>query len=302
MNLFNAMQCFCRIVELGSFAHAATALGISSAQVSKQIHALESHLKVRLLNRTTRKVSPTEIGTLYYERCQRILKEINELESLVEQQDKEPQGVLKISAPVDFSTMYLMDAFTSFQRSHPKIQLDINLNDNFVSLIEDGLDVAIRVGELPDSALIARRLATTFLGYYASPVYLRQYGEPKNLEQLAEHQTLRYMVQGREFPSPLQKSSWTISCNNGRAMCEAAAKGAGIIIKPNFLAMPFLQDGTLVEILKQHRRQDVGIYAVYLHRNHVPCKIIEFVDCLADHLRHNDVWNRVHDGRGLTMP
>ena len=296
------MQCFCRIVDLESFASAAKDLGVSPAQVSKQIAALEAHLKTRLLNRTTRKVSPTEIGILYYEKCQHILAELNELDAFIEQQDQEPQGVLKISAPVNFTTMYLMETFTAFQRSHPKTQLDISLNDHFISLIEEGFDVAIRIGELPDSTLVARRLATAHLGYYASPSYLQQYGEPQSLEELAQHQTLRYMVNGREFPSPLQKCSWTISCNNGRAMCEAAAHGAGIIIKPNFLAMPFLQNGSLVEVLKQHRRQDVGIYAVYLHRDHVPCKIIKFVEFLADHLGHQDIWNHEPQAMEWTRP
>lgn len=291
MNTLNAMQCFCRIVELGSFAQAAMDLGISSAQISKQITALEAHLGVRLLNRTTRKVSPTDIGILYYEKSQHILAELHELEAFIEEQGNEPQGVLKISAPIDFSTMYLMDALTAFQQSHPKIQLDISLSNHFANLIEEGLDVAIRIGELPDSTLVARRLATAHLGYYASPGYLQRYGEPQSLEELAKHRALRYMVNGREFPSPLQKCHWTLSCDNGRAMCEAAAHDAGIITKPNFLAMPYLRAGTLVEILQQHRSPDIGIYAVYLHRTHAPCKIMQFIDFLADHLRHNDVWN-----------
>lgn len=291
MNTLNAMQCFCRIVDLESFASAATDLGVSTAQISKQISALESHLKVRLLNRTTRKVSPTEIGMLYYEKCQQILTDLGELESMIEQQGKEPQGVLKISAPIDFSTMYLMDVFTAFQQSHPKIQLDINLSDQFVSLIDEGLDVAIRIGDLPDSTLVAKRLSTTYLSHYAAPRYLHKHGIPQTLEELSEHQTLRYVMNGREFGSALQKSRWTMSCNNGRAMCEAAAHGAGIITKPNFMVLSYLRDGSLVEVLSQHRRPPVGIYAVYQHRTHVPCKITHFVDFLADYFRDQDVWN-----------
>ncbi|MGR2737379.1 LysR family transcriptional regulator [Billgrantia sp. Q4P2] len=285
MNTLNAMQYFCRIVELGSFAHAALDLGVSSAQISKQITALEAHLKVRLLNRTTRKVSPSDIGLLYYEKCQTILAELTELEAFIEQQGKEPQGILKISAPIDFSTMYLMDVFNSFQQSHPKIQLDISLDNHYANLIEEGLDVAIRIGELPDSTLVARRLATDYLGYYASREYLQQYGEPQSLEELAEHRALRYVVNGREFSSPLQKCHWTLSCNNGRALCEAAVNGAGIINKPSFLARPYLRDGSLVEILKQHRRPDIGIHVVYLHHTYAPCKIIQFVEFLVDHFR-----------------
>lgn len=296
MNTFNAMQCFCRIVELESFAKAALDLGISPAQVSKQITALEAHLKVRLLNRTTRKVSLTEIGTLYYEKCQHILSELNELEELIEQQDQEPQGVLKISAPIDFSTMYLMRGLTVFQQSHPKIQLDISFNDHFVSLIEEGFDVAIRIGDLPDSTLIARRLATTFLGHYVSPEYLQKYGEPQSLGELEEHQALKYIANGREFPGLLQKCHWTMSCNNGRAMCEAASHGAGIITQPHFLAMPYLQNGSLVEILKQHRRPDIGIYAIYQHRTYTPCKILNFVDFLSDYFHQNNTWSCEHKG------
>ena len=303
MNTLLAMHSFCKVMEYSSFAQAARDLNLSSAQVSKHISALEDHLKVRLLNRTTRRVTATEAGQDYYLKCQQILNDIEVLEASVGQHSSQVQGILKVAAPMDFAVMYLMDPIARFQQVYPQVRIELHLSDERISLIDRGMDVAIRIGELADSSLIARRLAETRPSYYASPSYLRQHGTPTTLEEMASHQVMHYLPSsddkpmlrgpGEERVRPLQP--WHLACNNGRALCEAAALGAGIISKPNFLAAPYLRDGRLVELLPQLRRPTLGIYALYLHRALVPGKVTQFVEFLAEHFRDGGSWNRVQN-------
>lgn len=289
MNKLLAMQVFCRVLEYASFAQAARELKLSSAQVSKHISNLEQHLGTRLLNRTTRKVTPTEAGQHYYDQCQQLLEQLDLLEHSVTDYGRRPQGTLKISAPMDFGYLYLVPLVIAYQQQFPDVRIDLHLGDQQVNLIEEGFDIALRISHLKDSSLVARKLAACELGYFASPEYLKQAGTPTHPEQLQQHRCLNYSYK----PEPdvwlfqtaqgiqRQRLPWQFSCNNGRALCEAAAMGQGIIFKPDFLVSSYLQEGRLVEILQDYRVPPVGIYAVYLHRRFVPQKITSFIDFLA---------------------
>ncbi|MFP8965719.1 LysR family transcriptional regulator [Pokkaliibacter sp. CJK22405] len=296
MNLLIAMQSFCKVTESNNFAAAAREMNLSPAQISKQISALESHLGVRLLNRTTRKVTLTEAGQAYYQKCRPILQDINTLEASVSEFGNKAKGLIRVTAPVDFGGMYLMEPVAAFQNAYPDVSIELHLSDERLNLIERGMDVAIRIGDLKDSSLVAKRLAQSERAYLASPEYLKKHGEPKTPEDLAHHQVLHYLLTDIKFlPAGEDERLRALptsrfSCNNGRALCEAAALGQGIISKPMFLAAPYIREKRLQPILTSIERPPLGIYALYLHRAHVPPKITRFVDFLARFFKDHTPW------------
>lgn len=289
MKTLALIRTFCKVVELESFSEAAAELNLSNAQVSKHIKTLEDYLKIRLLNRTTRKVTETDVGHMCYQRYKKILDDLDDLEVQLSDQRSHPQGVLKISAPVDFTTMYLMRPFNAFKENYPDIQFELHLCDQFVSLIDDGFDMAIRIGRLSDSSLIARKISSTCIRYYASPSYLAKYGTPDTPDDLANHQTLFYLNCQDSKLQTYSRSHTPLLCNNGRAMCEAATFGMGIAVKPDFMAHPYVERGQLREILPGYRTAPIGIFAMYLHRSS-SCKITRLIDFLAEYFEHNQPW------------
>ena len=292
---------FVRVVERGSFTLAADELELSRAVVSKYVSRLEERLGARLLHRTTRRLSLTEAGAALFEASRGALERIEEAEGAVAQLQSEPRGRLRVSAPMSFGILHLGPAITDFARAHPRVTLDLRLDDRFVNLVEEGIDVAVRIGALTDSSLVARRLATTRTLVCAAPAYLAQHGEPETPEDLAAHNCLIYSYlstanvwrftapDGREIPIAV---NGTFRINNGIVLGEAAAAGHGILLTPSFYVGPLLRDGRLKRILPGYRLPELGIHAVYPERAQVPPKVRAFVDFLAQRFGRKPEWEK----------
>jgi DNA-binding transcriptional LysR family regulator len=195
MDRLTGMKVFCAVVEAESFTGAAARLEMARSMVTKHVGALEEHLGARLLNRTTRRVSRTEAGHAYYERCRELLAELEEMDAAVHRLDERPRGLLKVSAPVSFGVRHLAPAVAGFMALHPELRIDLQVNDRVVDLLEEGFDLAIRIGRLADSSLVARPLATTRMLLCASPAYLERHGAPAAPADLAQHRCLAYSLQ-----------------------------------------------------------------------------------------------------------
>ena len=292
---------FVRVVERGSFTLAADELELSRAAVSKYVSRLEERLGARLLHRTTRRLSLTEAGAALFEASRGALERIEEAEGAVAQLQSEPRGRLRVSAPMSFGILHLGAAMSEFARLNPRVTLDVRLDDRFVNLVEEGVDVAVRIGALRDSSLVARKLTTSTSLACASPDYLARQGEPETPEDLAGHNCLIYSYlstanvwrftapDGREVPVAV---NGTLRINNGIVLAEAAAAGQGIVLAPSFYVAPHLRDGRLRRILAAYRLPEVGIHAVYPQREHVPPKVRAFVDFLALRFGRKPEWEK----------
>jgi DNA-binding transcriptional LysR family regulator len=292
---------FVRVVERGSFTLAADELELSRAVVSKYVSRLEERLGARLLHRTTRRLSLTEAGAALFEASRGALERIEEAEGAVAQLQSEPRGRLRVSAPMSFGILHLGPAIAEFARLHPRVSLDMRLDDRFVNLVEEGIDVALRIGALTDSSLVARRLAGTRMLVCAAPAYLAELGEPETPEDLASHDCLIYSYlssanvwrftapDGREVPVAV---NGRFRINNGIVLAEAAAAGHGILLTPSFYVGPMLRDGRLKRILADYRLPELGIHAVYPERAQVPPKVRAFVDFLAQRFGRRPEWEK----------
>lgn len=300
MDKYTAMQVYCRVVELESFAATGRSLGISTAMVSKHIAALEKELGIRLLNRTTRRVNPTDEGLYYYNRCRTLLSEIEELESSVTQQGHDPRGLLRLTAPMDFTLLHLIEPIQAFQKAYPLVRIELELDDRQRNLTADNFDVAIRIANLSDSSLVARKLTQCQGGIYASPDYLKEYGTPQSPMDLQQHRCLlyTYLAQDKNYWVFQDKNGHrqkvrvhsTLAANNGRALCEAAAQGMGVIQQPDFITSDFVREGRLVRLFPDYPGQSFNVYAVYQHRQFLPARIAAFVDFLRDYFEANKRW------------
>src|SRR4051812_29292583 len=247
---------FVRVVERGSFTLAAEDPRLSRAVVSKYLSRLEERLGARLLHRTTRRLSLTEAGAALFEASRGALERIEEAEAAVARFQAKPRGRLRVSAPMSFGILHLGPAMSDFGRAYPEITLDVRLDDRYVNLVEDGFDVAVRIGELTDSSLVARKLATTHALACASPAYLEEHGEPETPEDLAAHNCLVYSYladvwrftapDGREIPVAVNGN---LRINNGIVLAEAAVAGHGILVSPSFYVAPLVRAGRLRRIL-----------------------------------------------------
>ncbi|MBF0155316.1 MAG: LysR family transcriptional regulator [Magnetococcales bacterium] len=293
MDRLACMESFVRVVESGSFAAAARKSGLSRSAVSKYIETLESHLGVRLINRTTRQLHLTTEGELYYPYCRRILEDVDEAEQSVSHLHATPRGLLRVSAPVSFGTRYLAPATADFLLKYPGIELDLVLNDRFVDLIEEGFDLAVRIGTLEDSTLMARRLTTTRLIPCASPTYLAKHGKPTTPADLTRHVCLlysytaspnvwRFRHQGEEHSVRI---TGPLRANNGEALCAAARAGLGVALLPGFLVDEELRLGVLEPLLTDYSLPTIGIHAVCPSNRHLSTKVREFIDFLASRFR-----------------
>jgi DNA-binding transcriptional LysR family regulator len=292
---------FERVVDRGSFTLAADELRLSRAVVSKYISRLEERLGARLLNRTTRRLSLTEAGAALFEASRGAIERIEEAEAAVAQLQSSPRGRLRVSAPMSFGILHLGPALAEFSRDYPAVMLDVRLDDRFVNLVEDSIDVAVRIGVLTDSSLVARKLAITRAVACASPAYLAEHGEPETPEDLASHDCLIYSYlstsnvwrfaapDGREIPVAV---AGKVRINNGIVLAEAALAGRGILVTPTFYVAPMLRDGRLKRILAGFRLPELGIHAVYPQRAHVPPKVRAFVDFLAQRFGRKPDWER----------
>ncbi|WP_411849741.1 LysR family transcriptional regulator [Stenotrophomonas sp. LGBM10] len=292
MDTLEAMRVFVAVVERNGFSAAAQALDMSTAGVTRQIAALEQRLSTRLLNRTTRRVSPTSTGAAYYAQCVQLLAQFDALEASIGAQALEPSGLLRINAPVSYGIARLGPLLAGYRARHPQVQLDLSLSDRLVDMVEEGFDVAIRITRQPGPALIARKLADARITLCAAPAYLAAYGHPEQPEDLADHQCLNYSYWGGgdawQLRGPRGEVSVAIRggirANNGDVLREAAIAGLGIILQPDFLIDDALADGRLQRILPDWDVPPVGIHAVYTSRNHLAPKVRTFIDYLVEAL------------------
>lgn len=292
MDKLNAMRAFAKVAESGSFSSAARLLGRSKAVVSKQVAMLESALSVQLLVRTTRQVRLTEVGRSYFERCVLVLAELDELESNVQQSQSSPRGVLRVAGPQTFAELHLSAAIREFLLRYPDLKVELVLTDRVVDLVDHAFDVAIRVGQLEDSSLLARRLAMSSIVTCASPAYLARRGVPRTPEQLPTHDLVIDANLRQPGTWRFRRGARTVNVRvSGRLQVNSAVmvrhflvSGAGIGLCPEFVVRDDLEAGRLVPLLAEFSGYDLGIYAVYPHTRHVPSRVRVFVDFLADYL------------------
>ena len=289
MDLFGAMKLYVAVVDGGSFAAAADKLAISRAMASKQIQKLEEHLDTRLLNRTTRSLSLTETGRAFYERSAQIVADVEEAEQIAGQMTRRPRGVLRVTIPLSYGQHRLAAIIGDYTQAYPQVQLDISLSDRKVDLIEEGMDLAIRIGALPQSDLIARKIGAVRSVVCAAPSYLARRGTPATPADLAHHACLGYTLSGSATDWRLAGPEGTLSipiggplkADNGDIIRLAALGGAGIAFQPEFIVGADLAAGRLVRVLPGWQSAEMGVYAVYPSRKHLSAKVRTFVDFVA---------------------
>ena len=290
MDKFREMQAFVAVVDAGSFVGAAETLNLSKAAVSRYIGELESRLGVRLLHRTTRKLSTTEDGEIFHARCRELLAGVDEAEGEITAHAGEAVGQLKVNVPVTFGLMHLAPLWAEFMTRHPKVTLDVTLSDRVVDLVDEGYDLAVRIARLPSSSLISRKLTSTRMVLCASPAYLRDQGVPANPAEIASHAVMAYTLlstgENWEFVGPQGPVSVKVTprmrSNSGETCCAAALEHQGIVLQPAFLVDPHLRSGALVEVMPQYRSIELGVYAVYPTRKHVTAKVRLLIDYLVE--------------------
>ncbi|MGJ7462421.1 LysR family transcriptional regulator [Halomonas sp. MA07-2] len=295
MNLLEAMTAFVRVAELDSYTRAAESLDLSRTRVSRLVMQLEAHLGVRLIQRSTRRLHLTEVGERYLARAQGILQALEEAETEVVQGASEIRGRLRVNGPMSFGTRHLAPLVVRFMVEQPALEVRLDLNDRRVDLLEEGYDLAIRIGELPDSSLVARRLTRCRLLLCASPSYLVKHGEPKNLEALAEHRCLRYRTGGStdwQLGGHRLAVQGPLDSNNGDVLTLAAEAGLGIAHQPSFLITESIRSGRLVPLLTEEAPVNLGIHGVFPARHHLPAKIELFLDFLAEAWGDPPAWER----------
>ncbi|CCG07373.1 LysR family transcriptional regulator [Pararhodospirillum photometricum] len=295
------LQAFVRVVEEGSFSGAARRLGSSTSAISRQVAQLEAGLGVRLLQRTTRSLTLTEAGQGYYQRVSQALSDLDDADRAVRQLQASPRGVLRINAPVSFGVRHLVPALGAFREVAPEITLDLTLNDHFVDLIDEGVDVAVRIGRLPESDLVARRLAPVRRMVCGSPAYLAAHGTPATPDDLTGHACLSYanvsMTEEWRFVRS-DGTSWPLTlsgplrANNGDALLEAALAGLGLAVLPTFIAGPAVQAGRVVEVLPGFLPDHGAVHAVYPTPRHLSPKVRCFVDFLVERFSPVPPWDR----------
>ena len=297
------MSIFARIVGAGSLSSAARELGLSPAVVSRRLAALETRLGVRLVNRTTRTLHLTDEGASYYESCVRILSEIDEADAAAASRHVEPQGVLKVAVPASFGHQHIAPLVPRFAARYPKIDLALSLSDRNVNLVAEGFDLAIRIAELEDSSLAARKLAPNRRVICASPAYLAQHGKPREPADLLQHNCLvatweHGFAMDWDYRGPNGKRGSVrvrghYACDNWEVLREWALAGLGVALKSTWDVRKHLEDGSLVPLLPGYTfGTDVGIYAVYPHRRHLPAKTRAFIEFLAESFGPEPYWDR----------
>lgn len=293
MDRLAAMQVFAQVVESGSFAAAAEKLGLSTSAASRHVAELESHLKTRLLNRTTRRVSLTESGRAFYGRCVQLLADLEEAEQEASRAAVVPRGTVRLTTAVNFGVRQVAPLIAGFMALHPEVRFDVSLSDRVVDLVEEGFDLAIRVGSPGSENLVARKLGETRIVPCASPAYLAAHGTPRGPEDLASHNCFTYeyvsprnvwRFRGPDGEERTVRVNGSLHSNNGDLLAEIAARGAGIVFEPAFIVGPDVRAGRLVPLLQDFEPAPLPIYALYPSRKHLSAKVRLFVDFLATSL------------------
>lgn len=296
MDRFLEMRTFAAVVDTGSFVGAADALDMSKPAVSRYVNELEARLGVRLLQRTTRRLSLTSEGEVFHARCKELLAQVDEAEAEVSSSSAEVTGLLKLSVPVTFGERHLAPLWPQFMARHPKVALDVSLSDRAVDLVEEGFDLAIRIAQPQSSSLVSRRLATSRLYLCASPEYLARHGTPSHPDDLAHHTILAYtlLATGEHwtFHGPEGEIKISVSprfrSNSGDTCRSGALAHQGVILQPDFLVGPDIAAGRLVELMPQYQSTTFGIYALYPSRKHVTPKVRRLIEFLAESLQAPD--------------
>lgn len=300
MNRFEEIETFSRTVEAGSFTAAAAQLGVAKSVVSRRISELEQRLQVQLIVRSTRKLSLTDEGQSLYDQMTRLLSEWEEAETSIAAQQTSLQGSIRVSLPLSFGMAYIGPWILDFQRRHPAVVVDLDFTDRKVDLIAEGYDLAVRIGDLADSNLVARKLAPITITAAASPKYLQQHGTPQTPIDLRNHSELRFGLRTRKswvYTAPDGQSGEiempsTLRANNGDFLCDAAADHRGVVILPRFIVYRALLAGDLVEILPGYRWAEFNAYAIYPSTRHLPKRVRELIvhlqRCCGDGMPHWD--------------
>lgn len=286
MNGFNAIPVFVTVVESGSFSRAANTLGISKSAVSKRITQLETQLGLKLIQRSTRKLSLTEAGEHYFEHAAKAYRAGRDAEDAVTQLQGDPQGRLRISTPMSFGRLHMAPLVPEFLKRYPKVSIDLVMDDKVADLVGGGFDVAIRAGELPDSTLIARRLAPLHSVLCASPAYIEKQGRPRTPAELEHHNCLLFSYSAviNEWTFRNHQGSDTVEisgnyqANNSEALLEAMLRGTGVGRLPTFVAGPHIKAGHLINLLESYRMPSQTIHAVFPQRQYMPAKVRVFLD------------------------
>lgn len=303
MDRLAAMQTFVRVAEAGSFTAVADELDVARSAVTRQIAALESHLGVKLIARSTRRLSLTSEGERYLTQCREILDRVTEAESELACDRHVLRGLIRASVPMTFGLMHLTPLILEFSQAHPDIRIDLELNDRRVNLIEEGLDLALRITRELEDTQVARRLTTCRSVVAASPDYLKRHGEPRHPDELSQHACLAYsLIMRNAWPFRVgDETRWVdirgpITANNGNVLQDAAIAGMGIVYQPTFIAADAIRAGQLVPILREFPTPVLDMYAVFPGNRFVPQRVRAFVDFLAEKLGPEPYWDR---GLGL---
>ncbi len=299
MDSINGIRTFIKVVEEGSFTTAGERMNMSVSLVSKYIRQLENRLGIRLLNRTTRSITLTEIGTIYFERSQLVLQEFDSLEESMKDKHSSPCGNLVISAPLTFGEMFLTPLIEEFLEKYPDISIDLQLSDKIVDLASEAVDVSIRIAELPDSNLVARYLEPARIICCASEDYLKKFGMPKHPNDLINHECVidKNFQEPNRWPFLIEGERKTFNVNgrfavnSARSTREMVLAGKGISMIPAYAIIEDIQTGRIKVLMKQHEAFDLGIYLVYLHRRHLAVKVRVFVDFIASKFEGSSAWS-----------
>lgn len=283
---------FVYVAEYESFTRAAKELGVSTAQVSRQISALEKRLNIKLLYRTTRKVSLTEEGRVFYQHCRSVLDGLDAAEQAVSNLQSKPQGRIKLTAPVTYGEQQLLPLVNNFMVQYRDIEVTAFLSNQKIDLVEGGYDLAIRIGKLSDSTMMAKKLSHRTNFVCAAPDYLKKYGVPHSLTELNQHNCLlgtrdywHFIEDGKNADKERNlRVSRTVQYNSGHSLVDAALKGLGIVQLPDYYVQKHLASGALVSVLDDYREPEESIWAVYPHNRHLSPKIRLLVDYLAEYL------------------
>lgn len=299
MDRFRSLLAFARVVEAGTFARAADRLDLSVSAVSRQVSELEGHLGVRLLNRTTRRLSMTESGQAFYERCVQLLADLEEAEEAVTASAVVPRGTLRLTASISFGVGYLAPAIADFREQHSQLRFDIDLSDRAVDLVDEGIDLAIRIGDIGTQAVIGRRIGVAQMVCCAAPSYLARHPAPRTPAELAQHACLTYEYSSKgnvwRFTDAERRLhevnvSGHAHANNGAMLAALAIAGVGINLEPDFIVANDIRAGRLVPLLPGYALPAINISAVYPSRRHLSAKVRTFIDFLALRFAHAPPW------------
>lgn len=299
MDKFQEITTFTAVVDAGSFVKAADRLNMSKAAVSRHLVDLETRLGIRLLHRTTRKLSLTEEGELFYQRCKEILETIESAENEITSHTDDVSGHIRINAPFSFGIRKLAPLWGIFHQKYPKVTLDVVLSDRLVDVVDEGYDMAIRIAALSSSTMVSKKLTDTRIVLCASPKYLKEHGTPTKPADLVNHQVINYSYwAGKEewsFDGPKGKESVHIKpfmqTNNGDTCLVAAVAHQGIVLQPSFIVGDAIRAGDLVEIMPQYKSIELGIYAIFPTRKHIAPKVRVLIDFLVEYFSKKDLDN-----------